>query len=71
MINGFQSLNYKSMEKIYILIVTWVINCIYILQEFYFKCGNHPTSESDASVILNLITPNRQNVPCITCTATV
>lgn len=39
--------------------------------EFYFKCGNHPTSESDASVILNLITPNRQNVPCITCTETV
>ncbi|XP_051868165.1 E3 ubiquitin-protein ligase parkin isoform X2 [Pristis pectinata] len=39
--------------------------------EFYFKCGNHPTSESDTSVILNLITPNRQNVPCITCTDTV
>ncbi|XP_072121853.1 E3 ubiquitin-protein ligase parkin isoform X7 [Mobula birostris] len=46
-------------------------DCNGTVAEFYFKCGKHPTSESDTSVILNLITPNRQNVPCITCTDTV
>ncbi|XP_069792248.1 E3 ubiquitin-protein ligase parkin [Narcine bancroftii] len=43
-------------------------DCDGTIAEFYYKCGNHPTSESDTSVILNLITPNRQNVPCISCT---
>ncbi|XP_067845336.1 E3 ubiquitin-protein ligase parkin [Heptranchias perlo] len=46
-------------------------DCDGTVAEFYFKCGKHPTSESDTSVILNLITPNRQNIPCITCTDTV
>ncbi|XP_072437306.1 E3 ubiquitin-protein ligase parkin isoform X1 [Chiloscyllium punctatum] len=46
-------------------------DCNGTVAEFYFKCGKHPTSESDTSVILNLITPNRQNIPCITCTETV
>ncbi|XP_062912486.1 E3 ubiquitin-protein ligase parkin isoform X2 [Mobula hypostoma] len=46
-------------------------DCNGTVAEFYFKCGKHPTSESDTSVVLNLITPNRQNVPCITCTDTV
>uniref|UniRef100_UPI00398EA32F E3 ubiquitin-protein ligase parkin isoform X2 n=1 Tax=Pristiophorus japonicus TaxID=55135 RepID=UPI00398EA32F len=45
--------------------------CDGTVAEFYFKCGKHATSESDTSVILNLITANRQSVPCITCTDTV
>ncbi|XP_078086258.1 E3 ubiquitin-protein ligase parkin isoform X3 [Mustelus asterias] len=46
-------------------------NCEGTVAEFYFKCGKHSTSESDTSVILNLIIPNRQNIPCIICTDTV
>ncbi|XP_042188906.1 E3 ubiquitin-protein ligase parkin isoform X2 [Callorhinchus milii] len=45
-------------------------DCDGTVAEFYFKCGAHPTSDSDTSVVLNLITPNRQHVPCITCTDT-
>uniref|UniRef100_A0A8C4XGM8 RING/Ubox-like zinc-binding domain-containing protein n=1 Tax=Erpetoichthys calabaricus TaxID=27687 RepID=A0A8C4XGM8_ERPCA len=37
------------------------------LQEFYFKCGAHSTSDQDSSAALNLITPNHRNIPCIAC----
>ncbi|XP_048391634.1 E3 ubiquitin-protein ligase parkin isoform X2 [Stegostoma tigrinum] len=46
-------------------------DCNGTIAEFYFKCGKHPTSDSDTSVVLNLIAPNRQNIPCIACTDTV
>ncbi|XP_059842452.1 E3 ubiquitin-protein ligase parkin isoform X3 [Hypanus sabinus] len=59
------------LEKNSITGVCQAKDCNGTVAEFYFKCGKHPTSESDTSVILNLITPNRQNVPCITCTDTV
>ncbi|XP_027702271.1 E3 ubiquitin-protein ligase parkin-like [Vombatus ursinus] len=36
--------------------------------EFYFKCGAHPTSASETSVALNLITTNSRSISCITCT---
>ncbi|XP_077204204.1 E3 ubiquitin-protein ligase parkin isoform X2 [Paroedura picta] len=37
-------------------------------QEFYFKCAAHPTSDSETSVALNLITTNSRCISCITCT---
>ncbi len=37
-------------------------------QEFYMKCGSHPTSDDDLSVALNLIMTNRRDIPCIACT---
>ncbi|XP_074844787.1 E3 ubiquitin-protein ligase parkin isoform X2 [Carettochelys insculpta] len=43
-------------------------NCNGGVAEFYFKCGAHPTSDSETSVALNLITTNRHCIPCITCT---
>ncbi|GAB1300516.1 E3 ubiquitin-protein ligase parkin [Apodemus speciosus] len=39
-----------------------------LAQEFFFKCGAHPTSDKDTSVALNLITSNRRGIPCIACT---
>ncbi|XP_048210369.1 E3 ubiquitin-protein ligase parkin [Perognathus longimembris pacificus] len=36
--------------------------------EFFFKCGAHPTSDTDTSVALNLITTNSRDISCITCT---
>ncbi|XP_032537289.1 E3 ubiquitin-protein ligase parkin isoform X1 [Chiroxiphia lanceolata] len=36
--------------------------------EFYFKCGAHPTTDSETSVALNLITINSRCITCITCT---
>ncbi|XP_038659451.1 E3 ubiquitin-protein ligase parkin isoform X2 [Scyliorhinus canicula] len=58
------------LEKNRITGVCQTEDCEGTVAEFYFKCGKHPTSEGDTSVILNLITPNRQNIPCITCTDT-
>ncbi|XP_074920194.1 E3 ubiquitin-protein ligase parkin isoform X3 [Chelonoidis abingdonii] len=43
-------------------------NCHGDIAEFYFKCGAHPTSDSETSVALNLITTNSQHITCITCT---
>ncbi|XP_065446454.1 E3 ubiquitin-protein ligase parkin isoform X1 [Chrysemys picta bellii] len=43
-------------------------NCRGDIAEFYFKCGAHPTSDSETSVALNLITTNSQHITCITCT---
>ncbi|XP_069708301.1 E3 ubiquitin-protein ligase parkin isoform X2 [Phaenicophaeus curvirostris] len=37
-------------------------------REFYFKCGAHPTTDSETSVALNLITTNSPCITCITCT---
>uniref|UniRef100_A0A8U8B8C5 Uncharacterized protein n=1 Tax=Geospiza parvula TaxID=87175 RepID=A0A8U8B8C5_GEOPR len=39
-----------------------------IFQEFYFKCGAHPTTDSETSVALNLVTTNSRCITCITCT---
>ncbi|KAM6462843.1 E3 ubiquitin-protein ligase parkin isoform 6-T7 [Liasis olivaceus] len=39
-----------------------------LAREFYFKCGAHPTSDSETSVPLNLITTNSRYISCITCT---
>ncbi|XP_060061115.1 E3 ubiquitin-protein ligase parkin isoform X3 [Erinaceus europaeus] len=39
-----------------------------LAQEFFFKCGAHPTSDKETSVALNLITTNSRDVSCITCT---
>nr|ADB77772.1 parkin variant SV5DEL [Rattus norvegicus] len=39
-----------------------------LAQEFFFKCGAHPTSDKDTSVALNLITNNSRSIPCIACT---
>ncbi|XP_043820425.1 E3 ubiquitin-protein ligase parkin isoform X2 [Dromiciops gliroides] len=39
-----------------------------LAQEFYFKCGAHPTSANETSVALNLITTNSRGISCITCT---
>ncbi|XP_073926908.1 E3 ubiquitin-protein ligase parkin isoform X2 [Castor canadensis] len=39
-----------------------------LAQEFFFKCGAHPTSDKDTSVALNLITTNSRDITCITCT---
>ncbi|NWZ61012.1 PRKN ligase, partial [Acrocephalus arundinaceus] len=36
--------------------------------EFYFKCGAHPTADSETSVALNLVTTNSRSITCITCT---
>lgn len=36
-------------------------------QEFFFKCGAHPTSDKETSVALNLITTNSRDITCITC----
>ncbi|NWQ69224.1 PRKN ligase, partial [Neopipo cinnamomea] len=36
--------------------------------EFYFKCGAHPTTDSETSVALNLVTTNSRCITCITCT---
>ncbi|XP_071286505.1 E3 ubiquitin-protein ligase parkin [Agelaius tricolor] len=36
--------------------------------EFYFKCGAHPTADSETSVALNLVTTNSRCITCITCT---
>uniref|UniRef100_A0A669PFF6 Parkin RBR E3 ubiquitin protein ligase n=1 Tax=Phasianus colchicus TaxID=9054 RepID=A0A669PFF6_PHACC len=36
--------------------------------EFYFKCGAHPTTDSETSVALNLVTTNSRGITCITCT---
>uniref|UniRef100_A0A8D2CTK1 E3 ubiquitin-protein ligase parkin n=1 Tax=Sciurus vulgaris TaxID=55149 RepID=A0A8D2CTK1_SCIVU len=41
-----------------------------LAQEFFFKCGAHPTSDKDTSVALNLITTNSRDITCITCTDT-
>uniref|UniRef100_A0A2K6FR62 E3 ubiquitin-protein ligase parkin n=1 Tax=Propithecus coquereli TaxID=379532 RepID=A0A2K6FR62_PROCO len=38
------------------------------VQEFFFKCGAHPTSNKETSVALNLITTNSRDITCITCT---
>ncbi|XP_071075778.1 E3 ubiquitin-protein ligase parkin isoform X3 [Desmodus rotundus] len=38
-----------------------------LAQEFFFKCGAHPTSDKETSVALNLITTNSRNITCITC----
>ncbi|XP_012578782.1 PREDICTED: E3 ubiquitin-protein ligase parkin [Condylura cristata] len=38
------------------------------VQEFFFKCGAHPTSNKDTSVALNLITTNSRDIACIACT---
>ncbi|XP_042334392.1 E3 ubiquitin-protein ligase parkin [Sceloporus undulatus] len=43
-------------------------NCSGEIAEFYFKCGAHPTSDSETSVALNLITTNSRGISCITCT---
>ncbi|XP_067416909.1 E3 ubiquitin-protein ligase parkin isoform X4 [Emydura macquarii macquarii] len=43
-------------------------NCSGNVAEFYFKCGAHPTSDSETSVALNLITTNSRRITCITCT---
>nr|XP_006638866.2 PREDICTED: E3 ubiquitin-protein ligase parkin isoform X2 [Lepisosteus oculatus] len=43
-------------------------DCDGSVAEFYLKCGAHPTSSSDTSVALDLITPNTRRIPCITCT---
>ncbi|XP_077781971.1 E3 ubiquitin-protein ligase parkin isoform X1 [Podarcis muralis] len=43
-------------------------NCSGDVAEFYFKCGAHPTSDSETSVALNLITTNSRCISCITCT---
>ncbi|XP_053151141.1 E3 ubiquitin-protein ligase parkin isoform X3 [Hemicordylus capensis] len=43
-------------------------NCNGEVAEFYFKCGAHPTSDSETSVALNLITTNSRCISCITCT---
>ncbi|NWI10825.1 PRKN ligase, partial [Crypturellus soui] len=42
--------------------------CNGTIAEFYFKCGAHPTSASDTSVALNLITTNSRSITCVTCT---
>nr|KAF6277272.1 parkin RBR E3 ubiquitin protein ligase [Pipistrellus kuhlii] len=39
-----------------------------VVQEFFFKCSAHPTSDGETSVALNLITTNSRDIPCITCT---
>ncbi|XP_076408998.1 E3 ubiquitin-protein ligase parkin isoform X5 [Peromyscus maniculatus bairdii] len=39
-----------------------------LAQEFFFKCGAHPTSDKDTSVALNLITSNSRSITCIACT---
>uniref|UniRef100_A0A4X1VWC8 E3 ubiquitin-protein ligase parkin n=1 Tax=Sus scrofa TaxID=9823 RepID=A0A4X1VWC8_PIG len=39
-----------------------------LTQEFFFKCGAHPTSDKETSVALNLITTNSRDITCITCT---
>ncbi|KAM9233833.1 E3 ubiquitin-protein ligase parkin [Dugong dugon] len=39
-----------------------------LAQEFFFKCGAHPTSDNETSVALNLITTNTRDISCITCT---
>nr|XP_058939495.1 E3 ubiquitin-protein ligase parkin isoform X6 [Kogia breviceps] len=38
-----------------------------LAQEFFFKCGAHPTSDKETSVALNLITTNSRDITCITC----
>uniref|UniRef100_A0A2I2Y3U5 E3 ubiquitin-protein ligase parkin n=1 Tax=Gorilla gorilla gorilla TaxID=9595 RepID=A0A2I2Y3U5_GORGO len=38
------------------------------VQEFFFKCGAHPTSDEETSVALHLIATNSRNITCITCT---
>ncbi|XP_066552573.1 E3 ubiquitin-protein ligase parkin isoform X3 [Amia ocellicauda] len=43
-------------------------DCDGSVAEFYLKCGAHPTSDSDTSVALDLITPNSRGIPCIACT---
>ncbi|KAJ7342177.1 hypothetical protein JRQ81_009452 [Phrynocephalus forsythii] len=43
-------------------------NCGGEVAEFYFKCGAHPTPDSETSVALNLITTNSRHISCITCT---
>uniref|UniRef100_A0A8D2LRN6 Parkin RBR E3 ubiquitin protein ligase n=1 Tax=Varanus komodoensis TaxID=61221 RepID=A0A8D2LRN6_VARKO len=42
-------------------------NCSGEEAEFYFKCGAHPTSDSETSVPLSLITTNSRCISCITC----
>uniref|UniRef100_A0A3Q2H5V8 E3 ubiquitin-protein ligase parkin n=1 Tax=Equus caballus TaxID=9796 RepID=A0A3Q2H5V8_HORSE len=39
-----------------------------LAQEFFFKCGAHPTADKETSVALNLITTNSRDITCITCT---
>ncbi|XP_030125446.3 E3 ubiquitin-protein ligase parkin isoform X7 [Taeniopygia guttata] len=39
-----------------------------LAREFYFKCGAHPTTDSETSVALNLVTTNSRCITCITCT---
>ncbi|XP_043929167.1 E3 ubiquitin-protein ligase parkin [Protopterus annectens] len=41
--------------------------CDGTVAEFFFKCASHPTTNSDTSVALNLITSNSRNILCITC----
>ncbi|NXG55624.1 PRKN ligase, partial [Hemiprocne comata] len=38
------------------------------IAEVYFKCGAHPTTDSETSVALNLVTTNSRCITCITCT---
>uniref|UniRef100_A0A8C3GCV2 E3 ubiquitin-protein ligase parkin n=1 Tax=Cairina moschata TaxID=8855 RepID=A0A8C3GCV2_CAIMO len=42
--------------------------CNGTIAEFYFKCGAHPTTDSETSVALNLVTTNSRSITCITCT---
>ena len=39
-----------------------------LLQEFYFKCANHPSMEDDSAAVLNLVRTNSLEVPCAACT---
>lgn len=47
-------------------------SCVWLyltfFQEFFFKCGAHPTSDKETSVALHLIATNSRNITCITCT---
>uniref|UniRef100_A0A8V0XXB0 E3 ubiquitin-protein ligase parkin n=1 Tax=Gallus gallus TaxID=9031 RepID=A0A8V0XXB0_CHICK len=43
-------------------------DCSGNVAEFYFKCGAHPTTDSETSVALNLVTTNSRGITCITCT---
>uniref|UniRef100_A0A8C5TNS3 RING/Ubox-like zinc-binding domain-containing protein n=1 Tax=Malurus cyaneus samueli TaxID=2593467 RepID=A0A8C5TNS3_9PASS len=44
-------------------------DCFYLgMLRFYFKCGAHPTTDSETSVALNLVTTNSRCITCITCT---
>ena len=46
-------------------------NCVVIgsLQEFYFKCANHSTSDTDVCVALHMVRANTLDVDCASCLA--